>query len=89
MGDSLRREDVRAFLDRPWDELEVSRREHQAERHRAGGPEASLRAARRLRERFRRLHPEGPSAEARARDLADHVELKRRIDSVRDALRGR
>jgi len=82
-------EAIRAFTDRPWDELAALKRRHAAERYAREGHHASLRIARGLYARFRSLAIEGSVEgyeERRQRDLEHHVELKRLLDRARGAL---
>jgi hypothetical protein len=82
-------EALRAFVRRRWDLVEREKREFVAERFRAGGPAASRAVAERLLQRWQSLHPNAPTAEMRAADLAAHVALKRKLDRARDGLRRR
>ena len=85
----MRPDDLRAYAGRSWDLVEKAKLRFRAERFRKGGPDASIAVARRLRERFRRLHPEGPTAEARKRDFDAHVALKAVFERAAHAFRGR
>jgi len=85
----MRPEDLRAFAQRRWDLVEREKTRFRVERFRQGGPAASFAAARGLRERFRRLHPAGPSAEDRKADLDSHVALKATLDRAAHAFRRR
>ena len=80
---------IREFSQRRWDLVAREKTRARAERYRRGGPAACVAAAADLRERWRRLHPEGPSPTARARDYAHQVELARRLDDIADGLRRR
>ena len=81
--------DARAFVERDWAGLAALKRAHWAERFRAEGAHATLRAATALWEHARRVRPEWPSEQDRAADLAQHVELKRQIDRAAHAFHRR
>lgn len=73
-------EQLRAFANRRWDLVADEKVSFVAERYRAGGSKASRMAAGRLARRWARLHPGGPSAEAREDDLEHHIVLKQKLD---------
>jgi hypothetical protein len=73
------REHLRAYANRPWGAIEQAKREDIAARARQS-PEAHARAIAALREHMRRVRPDWPTPDDLARDLADHIELKRKID---------
>lgn len=77
--------EIRAFAGRRWDLVEESKVRARAERFRLGGPAACLRAAAELRERWYRLHPEGPSTRTREADFDHHVEVSMKLARIRDA----
>lgn len=72
-------DDIRAFAARRWDLLEDAKREHIAERYRMD-PSAHVRSVHALREHLRAVRPEWPTREDLARDLADHISLKQKLD---------
>lgn len=74
---------IRRFAHRDWRGLEAEKQRYWTDRLRREGPEVLLRAVEGLRGMMRALHPEWPSAEQRAGDLAHHVELKRRLEAAR------
>lgn len=82
----MRPEDLRAFARRSWDLLGASKLSLQVERYRESGPNGALARAQRLRERFRRLHPEGASAASRAADLEGHVAVRELLDRAARAI---
>lgn len=75
---------MRAFANRDWDAIAKAKREHWARALNAAGPEALFRAAQYLREHARTVRPDWPSADDRARDLADHIKLKQLLDRAAD-----
>ena len=81
------RDALRAYAERRWDVLAEHKRALVAERYRTLGPAASLAAAQRLREHWRRLHPSGPSPEMRQADLAAHLALKEKLDRASHVFR--
>lgn len=72
-------EHLRAYARRPWSDIERAKREYIADRYRAD-PSAHARSVERLREHMREVRPEWPTKDDLARDLADHVALKQKID---------
>lgn len=74
-------EHLRAYARRPWGEIENAKREFIAEQYRAD-PRAHGESIERLREHMRQVRPDWPTPADLARDLADHVELKAKIDRV-------
>jgi hypothetical protein len=76
---------IRAFAARRWDLVEHSKVRARAERFRAGGSAACLRAAAELRGRWYRLHPERPSHAARKADFEHHLAMSRKLARVGDA----
>jgi len=81
-------EHLRAFARRPWAAIEAAKREHIAARHREdpAGHAARVQA---LLDHVRLVRPEWPTAEDRARDLADHIALKAKIDRAAGRLQHR
>lgn len=77
---------IREFMSRRWDLVEQQKRAVRAQRYAEGGPAAQLAALGELRDRFRRLHPEGLPAHAREQDLADQVSLAAKLRRIADAL---
>ena len=86
--DDATRAALRAFANRRWDLVARHKRTFVAERYREGGPDASRRAAQRLLQRWRALHPEHRS-EMRAADLQAHVALKQKLDATSGDAHGR
>ncbi len=80
-GPALRREDILSFLGRDWRSAEDLKRAHWVRRIQAEGAIAGLRAADAVREHVARF-ARGSDDAGRADDLADLVELKRRIDAA-------
>ena len=80
---------VRAYVSRPWAEMEDAKKEHWAQVWREQGPSATVRAGWALWEHARRMLPDWPSTEERAADFAHHVELRAKLDRVGRALAGR
>lgn len=87
MMDEAMREALRAYAERSWDLLAARKREFVAERYRTLGPAASLAAARRLRERWRRLHPNAPTPDMREADFAAHLALKEKMERASHVFR--
>ena len=81
-------EDLRAYARRPWGRAEDAKREFIAARWRED-PDAHVRAIHALADHLRAVRPEWPTPEELARDLADHVELKRKLDRAAGRLAGR
>ena len=81
--------DVRAFIDRGWDEKDWLKRRYWAERRRIEGPVATLAASSALRNHIRVLRPEWPTEQDRAEDLQHHLALIAKLVRVADAFRGR
>ena len=79
----------------PADILEFARRDHEAARDakrrfwtsafREGGAHRTWQAAQALLEHVRGVQPGYPTHADRERDLADHLDLKRRIDGAAHA----
>jgi len=80
------REELRAFAARRWDLVADEKLLFVAQRYRSGGSGASRMAARRLAQRWARLHPGGPSPEARKEDLDHHIAMKQKLDRTVHAL---
>ncbi len=81
-------EHLRAFARRPWATIVAAKREHIATRHRED-PAAHAARVLALRDHMRLVRPEWPTAEDRARDFADHVALKAKIDHASRQLKHR
>lgn len=81
-------EHLRAYAARPWAELERSKREHIAARYREDPAEHAASVAR-MTEHLKAVRPDWPTEDDLARDLADHVELKRKLDLVAAVYAGR
>jgi hypothetical protein len=74
--------DARAYVERGWAAAERLKQEHWAREFRERGPEATLEAARALREHMRLVNPDWPSESERRDDLDHHIALKRAIDAA-------
>lgn len=79
----MKREDLLAYLNRGWDELERLRDEAWARERRSEGPSAAFGVAAELRRWARALRPDGPDEDARAADLEHHVQLGALLRRVR------
>jgi hypothetical protein len=79
------RESIRAFVNRDHAAVASLKRAHHTNRFRELGPQAGIALARALWEHARRVRPDWPTRRDRARDLADHVELKGRLDRAAHA----
>lgn len=73
---------ARDFLDRPWDELEVSETDHWRRRKAERGPGEGLRIAEELRAHVLAVRPDWPSDEERAEDLAVHARVAAELRRV-------
>ena len=77
------------FAHRNRAEVQASKQLYWAAQYRALGHVRTVRASQALWQYMRRLRPNWPAGEDRARDLAHHVELKRKIDRVAYVLSAR
>jgi len=77
----MRPADIRAFVQRPWADAELAKREHWLAVARREGAAKVLRIADALREHVQRFAGEALTAE-RAADWEHHLELERRIDAA-------
>lgn len=77
---------VRAFLSRDWGDLRDRKDRHLVELARRDGGERTLQLADELRRHVER-HARCETAAQRAQDLADLIELKRKIDAASAGLR--
>jgi hypothetical protein len=73
------RDQIAAFLRRPRGPVDDLKAEWWAMR-------SPIEAGHELWEHARRVHPDFPSADDRADDLAHHIDLKRRMDRASKAL---
>jgi len=73
------REQVRAFLDRPWSMLRTLKDRHNAATIDRKGPDAAFRMAGMLRD-YAELMGARPSEADRAADLQAAVDLRRKLD---------
>ena len=78
----MRREDLLAYLGRDRDLVEQSRAEHWARMRAERGPGYGILIADELRRHARALHPEGPTDEERATDLASHARVAEILSRV-------
>jgi len=83
---SLAREDVVAFLTRPWRELRTGKERHWATLRRRKGAAAALEAAHALRLHMQEIRRSWPSALERRADLQEHVRLSRLLRRIGRAL---
>lgn len=74
-------EDIRAFARRDWARVTAAKRAHWA----SLSPSDRFRLAASLWEHARAELQGWPDAESRAEDLADHLELARKLDAVAHA----
>ena len=77
--------DIRSFAARRWNLVADEKLRFIVERFEAAGIIGSRSAARRLRERWLALHPDGASDADRETDLKAHVALKEKLDRVHNA----
>jgi len=80
---------IRRYADRPWGEIEESRREYRARQFAEHGPDAALQVAHALWLHMRSVRPDWPTAQDRNEDLAHHVAMRRLLDQAGRALSGR
>jgi hypothetical protein len=78
----MRREDIRAYLDRDWDRVAEAKRLRWRERRAHLGAAEAIRVAAELYEQIRRVRPDWPSAESRRADLEHHLRLSERLRAV-------
>ena len=74
------REQLQALAAPGWDLVADEKLSFIVSRYRSGGARASRLAARRMMERWARLHPGGSSPEARESDLEHHRALRQKLD---------
>jgi hypothetical protein len=77
--------DAHAFVARDWAGMAALKRSHWAERFRAEGSEATVRASSALWIHVRQIRSDWPTARDRSDDLAHHIELKRQLDRTAHA----
>ena len=87
VGVELDPEDLRAYADRPWGEIEAAKRRAQAEHAAASTVAERIAVAERLRRAAVAARPDWPSAADRAADLAAHVRLAELLSRAADRLR--
>jgi hypothetical protein len=76
------REQLRAFAARRWDLVADEKLAFLADRYRREGATGSREAVQRMSRQWARLHPDGPTPEARREDLEHHIALKRKLDAT-------
>ena len=76
------REQLRAFAARRWDLVADEKLAFLADRYRREGAKGSREAAHSMARQWAKLHPDGPTPEARRNDLEDHIALKRKLDAT-------
>lgn len=79
----MKAEDIRAYVRRRWDLVEVLKAEFWAQEKPRMGPLNSLRIADDLRRHALALHTEGPSDLERAEDLGSHQAVASKLRLVR------
>lgn len=80
-----RAEDVRAFARRPWSQIARIKAEHRAQLAREHGAESALAMGEALWDHAKGVQPGWPTAEDRARDLAHHREMSRKLRAIAHA----
>ncbi len=78
----MKPEDVRAFVDRDWDQIRAHKRRVWAELRRSHGSGVGVEVAERLRQEVLRRHGSDCFDARRAEDLARHVRVHRALRSV-------
>jgi hypothetical protein len=78
----MTRDEILAYARRDWAAVEAAKFLGWAEERSLRSAGEALGMAGALREAVRRLRPDWPSREERDRDLAEHVELSRRLRRV-------
>ena len=81
----MKSRDVRAFVDRGWDEKDRLKWSYWAERRRSEGPDAMLAASSALRDHLRVVRPDWPTEKDRAEDLRHHLALIEKLGRVANA----
>jgi hypothetical protein len=79
----VRREDVRAYLDRDWNAVAGEKDRFWIEERERGGVEWAFAIADDLRRQVLALRPSWPSAEDRASDVAVHERVSESLRRVR------
>jgi hypothetical protein len=82
------RDSIRAFVDRDWNAVAESKTRYWADRFREEGWAAAWHASNALLLDVRLTRPDYPSDDDRALDGAAHLQLRRQLDRVADALTG-
>ncbi len=77
---------LRQFARRDWAGAAASKADYWAEAYRREGPRAARQASTLLWQHVRLVHAEYPADADRARDLADHLALRQRLDVAARAL---
>jgi hypothetical protein len=80
---------LRDYARRHWAEAGDLDRAHWAAEFAARGPASALAASRALWEHMRAVRPDWPTEADRARDLEQHLALRRLLDRAAHAFRGR
>ncbi len=78
---------IREYARRYRELVAADKLRHWASQYERLGPVATWEAGQRLRDHMRIVQPDWPSARDRAADLADHIELKRKLDRTAGAIR--
>jgi len=81
---ALGRQDLIDLAQRDWSAIADSKAAYWPERGRRVGQDAAFRAADDIRRYVATVRPDWPDADARAADLASHVELGERLRRVRE-----
>ena len=71
---------LRQFVRRDWAAAAAAKLDYWAEQYQARGPAAARQAATQLWQHARAVQPAFPSDADRGRDLANHVDLRERLD---------
>ena len=80
---------LRQFARRDCAAAAAAKLDYWAEQYRSRGPDAAWQAATQLCQNARAVQPAFPTDADRGRDLADHVDLRERLDRAARALAGR
>lgn len=77
---------LRQFAQRDWSATAAAKLDYWAERYQSQGPAAARQAATQLWQHARAVQPGFPTDADRGRDLADHIDLRERLDRAAHAL---
>ncbi len=82
-SDAMRKEDILAYVQRPWAEIERSKRRWIAEQAAQMTPAEKLAVGDMLRNHALAVHPDWPTEEQRREDLAVHIRVSEALRSVK------